>query len=60
MWKRLVIAIIGSITIIYLSTTIFTFFDVSLQSYLIYVMFIVAILFLFALLPYKTHDFFKA
>ena len=59
MWKRLVIAIIGSITIIYLSTTIFTFFDVSLQSYLIYVMFIVAILFLFAFLPYETHDFFK-
>ena len=55
---RILIALVVSIVMVFVTTTLLTFFDISIQSYLIYLLYLVALLWLFAFLPLNPPDIF--
>lgn len=57
MLTRFFVALITSILLIYISTTILTFFGAQLQNYLIYIMWLVGLLLFYAFLPTQQLNF---
>lgn len=56
---RIIFIIVSTIFIGFFITTIFNFFDISIQTYGIYLLFTIALLLLFAFLPQKSGDIFN-
>lgn len=56
--NKIFIIFLSIIFIGYFVTSIFSFFDIGIQSYGIYLLFVIAILLLYAFLPHKTGEIF--
>lgn len=56
--SKILIIIISIAFIGYFVTSIFNFFDISIQTYGIYLLFTIALLLLYAFLPQKTGELF--
>lgn len=56
--NKILIILFSIIFIGYFVTSIFSFFDISIQTYGIYLLFFIALLLLYAFLPQKTSELF--
>jgi accessory gene regulator protein AgrB len=58
-FNKILIILVSIMFIGYFVTSIFSFFNIGIQSYGIYLLFVIALLLLYAFLPQKTGEIFS-